>query len=184
MIAHIFPVKKQQDILNSYDPRSDHYHRFVDNLFPLPQHLPGLPVHLFPSHHPFCLFLPNRVVLFSLRISTVYILLVYLYSRLDPQAVAISIAWFVVFVTIGVVTSSFSTGLREEEPKSQGIFENSQTGIFKFDLDTTATHRDQWEMSPDPQVRAFRTHRYEPVAKWSAIAENRDRFAGRSVRAG
>jgi len=84
----------------------------------------------------FVYFYPDKGVLFSLGISTVYILLVYLYSGFDPNAVAISTAWFVVFVTIGVVTSSFAAGLREEERKYRGIFENSQAGIFTFDRDT------------------------------------------------
>lgn len=79
---------------------------------------------------------PNRGVYFSLGLSTIYILLVYLYSGFDPQDVAVSTAWFVVFVTIGVVTSSFAEGLREEERKYRGIFENSQAGIFTFDLGT------------------------------------------------
>ena len=79
---------------------------------------------------------PNKGVYFSLGLSTVYILMVYLYSGFNPQDVAISTAWFVVFVAIGVVTSSFAEGLREEERKYRGIFENSQAGIFTFDLNT------------------------------------------------
>jgi PAS domain S-box-containing protein len=68
--------------------------------------------------------------------SIVYILFVYAYSGFNPQDVAISTAWFVIFVTIGVVTSSFAEGLREEERKYRGIFENSQAGIFTFDMNT------------------------------------------------
>jgi PAS domain S-box-containing protein len=79
---------------------------------------------------------PHKGVYFSLGLSTVYILLVYLYSGFNPQDVAVSTAWFVIFVTIGVVTSSFAEGLREEERKYRGIFENSQAGIFTFDLNT------------------------------------------------
>jgi len=79
---------------------------------------------------------PSKGVYFSLGLSTIYILLVYIYSGFNPQDVAISTAWFVVFVTIGVVTSSFAEGLREEERKYRGIFENSQAGIFTFDLTT------------------------------------------------
>ena len=79
---------------------------------------------------------PRGGVYFSLGISTVYIVLVYLYSSFNPQNVAISTAWFVIFVTIGVVTSSFAEGLREEERKYRGIFENSQAAIFTFDLGT------------------------------------------------
>jgi len=79
---------------------------------------------------------PNKGVYFSLLMSSAYILLVYLYSGFNPQDVAISTAWFVIFVTIGVVTSSFAEGLREEERKYRGIFENSQAGIFTFDIKT------------------------------------------------
>jgi len=84
----------------------------------------------------FVYFYPDRGVLFSLGMSTVYIVLVYFYSGFNPDAVAISTAWFVVFITIGVVTSSFAEGLREEERKYRGIFENSQAGIFTFDRDS------------------------------------------------
>jgi len=82
----------------------------------------------------FVYFYPHRGVLFSLVISTVYLLLVYLIGGLNPTLVAVSTAWFVIFVTIGVVTSSFAEGLRSEERKYRGIFENSQAGIFTFSL--------------------------------------------------
>ena len=84
----------------------------------------------------FVYFYPEKGVYFSVALSSVYILLVYTYSGFNPKDVAISTAWFVIFVTIGVVTSSFAGGLREEERKYRGIFENSQAGIFTFDLDT------------------------------------------------
>ncbi|MGB7787629.1 ATP-binding protein [Methanoregula sp.] len=83
---------------------------------------------------------PSRGVFFSLIISTIYLLLVYDFSRFDPSLVAVSTAWFVIFVTIGVVTSSFAEGLRTEERKYRGIFENSQAGIFTFDLATLRIH--------------------------------------------
>ncbi|MFA6332096.1 MAG: ATP-binding protein [Methanoregula sp.] len=79
---------------------------------------------------------PQRGVLFTMAISTVYILLVYFISGFNPDIVAVSTAWFVVFVTIGVVTSSLAEGLVTEERKYRGIFENSQAGIFTFDLAT------------------------------------------------
>lgn len=79
---------------------------------------------------------PDRGVIFSLAISAVYLILVYTLSGFNPSLVAVSTAWFVIFVTIGVVTSSFATGLRAEERKYRGIFENSQAGIFTFDLAT------------------------------------------------
>jgi len=82
----------------------------------------------------FVYFYPQRGVIFSLIISTVFLLLVYYFGNFNPNLVAVSTAWFVIFVTIGVVTSSFAEGLRAEEQKYRGIFENSQAGIFTFDL--------------------------------------------------
>jgi PAS domain S-box-containing protein len=84
----------------------------------------------------FVYFYPNRGVIFTLLLSCIYLLLVYFFSSFDPLLVAVSTAWFVIFVTIGVVTSSFAEGLRAEERKYRGIFENSQAGIFTFDLAT------------------------------------------------
>ena len=78
----------------------------------------------------FVYFYPDKGVYFSVALSSVYILLVYTYSGFNPKDVAISTAWFVIFVTIGVVTSSFAGGLREEERKYRGIFENSRPGYL------------------------------------------------------
>jgi PAS domain S-box-containing protein len=82
----------------------------------------------------FVYFYPNRGVLFTLCISTIFVILVYYFGNFNASLVATSTAWFVIFVTIGVITSSFAEGLKDEERKYQGIFENSQAGIFTFDL--------------------------------------------------
>jgi len=89
-----------------------------------------LPIILFVYQY------PRWGVVFSLSMSSVYLLLVYYFSNFNPAFIAVSTAWFVIFVTIGVVTSSFAEGLRAEERKYRGIFENSQAGIFTFDLDS------------------------------------------------
>lgn len=68
---------------------------------------------------------PHRGVMFSVLLSAVYMSLVYYYGLSDPRLIAVSTAWFVIFVTIGVVTSSFAVGVREGERKYQRIFENS-----------------------------------------------------------
>jgi PAS domain S-box-containing protein len=137
MIVCLTPVKRQQiywtvtiliAIIISISSTVYSLSRGIYEVFPF---IYFLPIILFVY------FYPSRGVLFSLGLSTVYILLVYVYSGFNPDAVAISTAWFVVFVTIGVVTSSFATGLREEERKYRGIFENSQAGLFLFDRDTT-----------------------------------------------
>lgn len=84
----------------------------------------------------FVYFYPHRGVIFTLLISTIFLLLVYYFGNFDPILIAVSTAWFVIFVTIGVVTSSFAGSLRSEERKYREIFENSQAGIFTFDLPT------------------------------------------------
>jgi PAS domain S-box-containing protein len=89
-----------------------------------------LPIILFVN------FYPKRGVVFSLAISTIFLLLVYYFSNFNPALIAVSTAWFVIFVTIGFVTSSFAEGFKAEERKYQEIFENSQAGIFTFSLPT------------------------------------------------
>jgi PAS domain S-box-containing protein len=89
-----------------------------------------LPIILFVN------FYPNRGVVFSLAISTIFLLLVYFFSNFNPDLIAVSTAWFVIFVTIGFVTSSFAEGFKAEERKYREIFENSQAGIFTFSLPT------------------------------------------------
>jgi PAS domain S-box-containing protein len=89
-----------------------------------------LPIILFVN------FYPNRGVAFSLTISTIFLLLVYYFSNFNPALIAVSTAWFVIFVTIGFITSSFAEGFKEEERKYREIFENSQAGIFTFSLMT------------------------------------------------
>jgi len=79
---------------------------------------------------------PKRGVLFTLVLSIIYLVIAYTMSNFNPEIVAVSTAWFVIFVTIGVVTSSFAQGLVNERRKFRGIFENSQAGIFTCDLAT------------------------------------------------
>jgi PAS domain S-box-containing protein len=99
--------------------------RGIYDVFPF---LYFLPIILFVN------FYPNRGVAFSLAISTIFLLLVYFFSNFDLNLIAVSTAWFVIFVTIGFVTSSFAEGFRAEERKYKEIFENSQAGIFTFSL--------------------------------------------------
>jgi len=81
-------------------------------------------------------FYPSRGVFFSLGISTVFLLLVYFFSNFNTDLIAVSTAWYVIFVTIGFVMSSFAEGFKAEERKYREIFENSQAGIFTFDITT------------------------------------------------
>ncbi len=99
----------------------------IDDVFPF---LYFLPIILFVNYY------PSRGVIFSVSLSTIFLVLVYFFSNFDPNIIAVSTGWFVIFVVVGFVTSSFAEGLKEEERKYREIFENSQAGIFTFDLTT------------------------------------------------
>jgi PAS domain S-box-containing protein len=78
-------------------------------------------------------FYPRRAVLFALGISVVYIGLVYLMGAFNPFLIAVSTAWFAIFITLAVVASSYANGLLEEKSRIRHIVENSLEGIFCFD---------------------------------------------------
>jgi PAS domain S-box-containing protein len=95
--------------------------------------------YVFPLHFilPIILvvyFYPERGVLFSLGLGLMYISLIYLLGDSDPTLIAIATAWFAIFITIGVVASSYAIRLREERTRVRKILDNSQDGIFCFDL--------------------------------------------------
>jgi PAS domain S-box-containing protein len=65
-----------------------------------------------------------------------YIALIYLFGFTNPTLVAIATAWFAIFMTIGVVASSYANQLIEERTRIRNILENSQDGIFCFDRES------------------------------------------------
>lgn len=81
-------------------------------------------------------FYPRHGVNFTLCISLVYIGLVYYFGPLNGSLIAISTAWFAIFIAIGVVASSYANRLRDEAIKIRRVVENSQDGIFCFDRRT------------------------------------------------
>jgi len=94
---------------------------------------------VFPFHYILPIILvvylyPERGVLFSLGISLMYISLIYLLGNSDPIQIAIATAWFAIFITIGVVASSHAIRQRDERTRVKNILDNSQEGIFCFNL--------------------------------------------------
>jgi PAS domain S-box-containing protein len=81
-------------------------------------------------------FYPKRAVTFSLAISLMYISLIYLFGFANPEIIAIATAWFAIFITLGVVSSSYANNLQEERMRIRHVLDNSQDGIFCFDLQT------------------------------------------------
>ena len=81
-------------------------------------------------------FYPKRAVIITLGISLTYISLVYVLGFTNPSLIAIATAWFAIFITIGVVSSSYANQLYEERARIRKILDNSQEGIFCFGLHT------------------------------------------------
>jgi len=79
-------------------------------------------------------FYPRRAVLFTLCISLMYISLIFLLASGNTTLMVIATAWFAIFMTIGVVASSYANRLVEEKNRIRHIIDNSQDGIFCFDL--------------------------------------------------
>lgn len=78
---------------------------------------------------------PRYAVYFTVFLGWIFLGLVWLYGPSDIQLYASSIAFFYIFVSLGVVISAFSGQLMQER-KYHEIFENSQAGMLTFDLDT------------------------------------------------
>lgn len=78
---------------------------------------------------------PRYAIYFTIILSWIYLGLVFLFMPFQIQAIASSIAWFFIFVTIGVVVSSLTESSQHEQ-KFREMFDNSIAGIFTFDVDT------------------------------------------------
>lgn len=78
-------------------------------------------------------FYPKRAVLFALSISLMYLSLIFLLASSNTTLMVIATAWFAIFMTIGVVASSYANKLLDEKNRIRHIIDNSQDGIFCFD---------------------------------------------------
>jgi PAS domain S-box-containing protein len=78
---------------------------------------------------------PRFAIYFTIILGWIYLGLVYFYMPFEIKSFASSIAWFYIFVTIGVVISSLSESSQQEQ-KFREMFDNSLAGIFTFDMET------------------------------------------------
>jgi PAS domain S-box-containing protein len=78
---------------------------------------------------------PRYAIYFTIILSWIYLGLVFLFMPFQIQSLVSSIAWFFIFVTLGVVISSL-TESSQHEKKFREMFDNSLAGIFTFDIDT------------------------------------------------
>lgn len=80
-------------------------------------------------------FYPRYSVYCTIILGWLFLGLVSLYGPADIRFYATSIAWFYIFVSIGIVISSFASQLRHER-QYHAIFEHSQAGILTFEHDS------------------------------------------------
>ncbi len=78
---------------------------------------------------------PRYAIYFTIILGWIYLGLVIFFMPFEIKSFASSIAWFYVFVTIGVVISSLAQS-SQEETKFREMFDNSLAGIFTFDVNT------------------------------------------------
>lgn len=77
-------------------------------------------------------FYPKRAVGLSLAVSLLYIGIVYILGSSNPNTVAISTAWFAIFITISVVASSYANKLLDERMRIHDVLDHAQDGIFCY----------------------------------------------------
>ncbi|PKG32578.1 MAG: hypothetical protein CW742_07440 [Methanoregula sp.] len=78
---------------------------------------------------------PRYAVYFTVGLGWVFLGIVYLYGPASIQLYAASMAFFYVFVSLGVVLAAFSTQVVQER-KYREIFETSQAGILTISRET------------------------------------------------
>ncbi|WP_321506597.1 PAS domain-containing protein [uncultured Methanoregula sp.] len=80
-------------------------------------------------------FHPRYAVYFTVFLGWIFLGLVCLYGPPDIQLYASSVAFFYIFVSLGVIISAYSGQLLQER-RYREIFESSQAGILTFDVET------------------------------------------------
>jgi PAS domain S-box-containing protein len=88
-----------------------------------------LPIILLARTH------PRFAIYFTIVLGWIYLGLVYFFMPFEIKSFASSIAWFYIFVTIGVVIASLAES-GQQEKKFREMFDNSLAGIFAIDTGT------------------------------------------------
>jgi PAS domain S-box-containing protein len=128
-------------------------------------------------------FYPKRAVFFTLALSLTYIGQIYLLGFANTHMIAAATAWFAIFMTIGVVASSYANRMHDERVRIHNILKNSQDGILCFDPESETIIELNFKFS-----RWLRYDSEELIGRrlaqiWCDAAE-RERFVARIRRAG
>lgn len=76
---------------------------------------------------------PKLSIYGTVIVGWVYLALVYYIGLPDARYYTLATVWFYIFVSLGVLISTYSQVYRKEGEKSCGAYYNSQAGVFSYD---------------------------------------------------
>lgn len=76
---------------------------------------------------------PKLSIYGTILLGWVYLVLVFLFGLPDARVYTIATIWFYIFVSLGVLISTYSKAYRREGEKNCGLYYNSQAGAFSYD---------------------------------------------------
>ncbi len=76
---------------------------------------------------------PKLGIYGTILLGWVYLALVFLFGLPDARSYAIATIWFYIFVSLGVLISTYSKAYQREGEKNCGLYYNSQAGAFSYD---------------------------------------------------
>jgi PAS domain S-box-containing protein len=79
---------------------------------------------------------PNLSIYGTVIVGWIYLALVFIIGMPDARLYTVATVWFYIFVSLGVLISTYSQVYRKEGEKSCGAYYNSQAGVFSYDRET------------------------------------------------
>jgi PAS domain S-box-containing protein len=79
---------------------------------------------------------PRLSIYGTVVVGWIYLALVFIIGLPDVRLYTIATVWFYIFVSLGVLISTYSQVYRKEGEKSCGAYYNSQAGVFSYDRQT------------------------------------------------
>jgi|WetSurMetagenome_2_1015567.scaffolds.fasta_scaffold43130_2 PAS domain S-box-containing protein len=76
---------------------------------------------------------PRLSIYGTILLGWIYLALVFIYGLPDARIYTIATIWFYIFVSLGVLISTYSKAYRREGEKNCGLYYNSQAGAFSYD---------------------------------------------------
>jgi PAS domain S-box-containing protein len=76
---------------------------------------------------------PKMSIYGTVLLGWVYLVLVFIFGLPDARVYTIATIWFYIFVSLGVLISTYSKAYRREGEKNCGLYYNSQAGAFSYD---------------------------------------------------